>query len=163
MESGWIMSNTNDYLNQRQSELMVYNMPRNEPLMGEIFKFDPRNLEATSAADISKYTIGLAQFLIFFSSQINKTKVQLIQKNRVIDTYINQSDIKAKTKAEKRYKVIAASPELKQIELDIEALEAEVKMTDGLEKYYLELINSFKRELTRREHEMKFSRDERRL
>jgi predicted component of type VI protein secretion system len=157
------MGNTNDYLNQRQEELMVYGMPRNESLMDEIFKFDPRNLEATSAADVSKYTIGLAQFLIFFSSQINKTKVKLIQKNRVIDTYINQSDIKAKTKAEKRYKVIVASPELKQIEIDIEALEAEVKMTDGLEKYYLELINSFKRELTRREHEMKFCRDERRL
>jgi len=157
------MSNTNDYLNERKEVLMVYNMPRNEVLMDEIFKFDPRNLEATSAADVSKYTIGLAQFLIFFASQINMTKVKLIQKNRVIDTYINKSDIKAKTKVEKRYKVIEASPELKQIEVDIEALEAEVKMTDGLEKYYLELINSFKRELTRREHEMKFCRDERRL
>jgi len=157
------MNNTNDYLNNRSKELMVYNMPRNEVLMDEIFAFDPRNLEATSSADVSKYTIGLAQFLIFFSSQINATKVKLIQKNRVIDTYINKSDIKAKTKAEKRYKVIEASPELKQIELDIEALEAEVKMTDNLEKYYIELINSFKRELTRREHEMKFCRDERRI
>jgi predicted component of type VI protein secretion system len=163
MESGWIMSNINDYLNQRQEELMVYKMPRNEALMDEIFAFDPRNLESTSAADVSKYTIGIAQFLIFFSSQINNTRMKLIQKNRVIDTYINQSDIKAKTKAEKRYKVIAASPELKQIEIDIEALEAEVKMTDNLEKYYIELINAFKRELTRRDTERRFSRDERRL
>ena len=114
------MADINEYLNKRQAELMVYKMPRNKELMDEIFEFDPRNLEATSAADVSKYTIGLAQFLIFFSSQINKTKVQLVQKNRVIDTYINQSDIKARTKAEKRYKVIAASPELKQIELVIE-------------------------------------------
>jgi len=157
------MNNTNDYLNNRSKELMVYNMPRNEVLMDEIFAFDPRNLEATSSADVSKYTIGISQFLIFFSSQINATKVKLIQKNRVIDTYINQSDIKAKTKAEKRYKVIEASPELKQIELDIEALEAEVKMTDNLEKYYIELINAFKRELTRRDTEQRFSRDERRL
>ena len=157
------MADINVYLNKRAEELMLYKMPRNESLMDEIFAFDPRNLEATSAAGVSKYTICLAQFLIFFSSQINATKVKLIQKNRVIDTYINQSDIKAKTKAEKRYKVIAASPELKQIELDIEALESEVKMTVGLEKYYLELIQSFKRELTRREHEMKFTRDERRL
>ena len=80
-----------------------------------------------------------------------------------IDTYINQSDIKAKTKAEKRAKVIEANPELKQIETDIEALEGEVKMTNGLEKYYLELIQSFKRELTRRDQELKFSRDERKL
>jgi len=157
------MNDINKYLNDRSKELMVYNMPRNEGLMNEIFAFDPKNLEATAAADISKFAIGLAQFLIFFSSQINATKVKLVQKNRVIDIYINQSDIKGRTKAEKRQKVIEASPELKQIEVDIEALEAEVKMTDGLEKYYLELINSFKRELTRREHEMKFSRDERRL
>jgi len=157
------MNDINKYLNDRSKELMVYNMPRNEGLMNEIFAFDPRNLEATPAADISKYAIGLAQFLIFFSSQINATKVKLIQKNRVIDTYVNQSDIKSKTKAEKRSKVIEANLELKQIEIDIEALEAEVKMTDNLEKYYIELINSFKRELTRREHEMRFSRDERKM
>jgi hypothetical protein len=157
------MSNINDYLNTRAEELMVYKMPRNESLMNEIFEFDPRNLEAISAADISKYAIGLAQFLIFFASQINATRVKLLQKNRVIETYISQSDIKARTKAEKRNKVIEASPELKQIEVDIEALEAEVKMTENLEKYYIELIQSFKRELTRREHEMKFTRDERRL
>lgn len=157
------MNDINKYLNDRSKELMVHKMPRNESLMDEIFAFDPRNLEATSSADISKYAIGLAQFLIFFSSQINSTKVKLIQKNRVIDTYINQSDIKAKTKAEKRYKVINENPELKQIETDIEALEAEIKMTENLEKYYIELINALKRELTRRETERKFSRDERKL
>jgi len=150
-------------LNNKAEELMVYKMPKNVPLMDEIFAFDPRNLEATSSAKISQYTIGLAQFLIFFSSQINKTKVQLMQKNRVIETYINQSTLKGKTKAATRQKVIDASPELKAIETGVEMLEAEIKMTDGLEKYYTELINSFKRELTRREFEMKFSRDERRL
>ena len=157
------MTDINEYLNNRAKELMVYSMPRNEGLMDEVFAFDPRNLEATSSANISKYAIGLAQFLIFFSSQINATRVKLIQKNRVIDTYINQSDIKAKTKAEKRYKVINENQELKQIENDIEALDAEIKMTDNLEKYYIELINAFKRELTRRDTERKFSRDERRL
>lgn len=157
------MNKINDYLNTRAKELMVYKMPRNENLMDEIFAFDPRNLEATASADISKYAIGLAQFLIFFSSQINATRVKLIQKNRVIDTYINQSNIKVKTKAEKRCKVIDANDELKQIEVDIEALEAEIKMTDNLEKYYIELINAFKRELTRRDTERKFSRDGRKL
>lgn len=157
------MNDINKYLNERVAYLMVNKMPRNGELMDEIFAFDPRNLEATSSINISKYAVGLAQFLIFFSSQINATKVKLVQKNRVIDTYVNQSDIKAKTKAEKRYKVINENPELKQIETDIEALEAEIKMTENLEKYYIELINAFKRELTRRETERKFSRDERRI
>jgi hypothetical protein len=157
------MSNINDQLNKRAEELMVFKQQKNGDLMAEIFAFDPRNLEATSSADISKYTIGLAQFLIFFSSQINKTKVQLMQKNRVIDTYVNKSEIKGRTKADKRQNVIDAHEELQAIDKGIEILEAEVKMTEGLEKYYTELINSFKRELTRREFEMKFSRDERRL
>ncbi len=152
-----------DQIDKRAEELMVYKMPKNVPLMDEIFKFDPRNLEATASAKISQYTIGLAQFLIFFASQINKTKVALMQKNRFIDTYVNKSTLKGKTKAETRQKVIDAHEELQAIETGIEMLEAEIKLTDGLEKYYTELINSFKRELTRREVEMKFSRDERRL
>ena len=142
---------------------MVFKMPRNETLMDEIFEFDPRNLEATPSAKISEYTIGLSQFLIYFSSQINQTKVKLMQKNRAVDLAVNKSEIKGKTKAEIRQKVIDSDSELQQIDLDTHALEGEIKMTEGLEKYYVELINSFKRELTRREHEQKFSRDERRL
>jgi len=152
-----------DYLNKRSEELMVYKMPRNKTLMDEIFAFDPKDLEATSSADISKYTIGLSQFLIYFASQINATRVKLMQKNRVIDVAVAQSDIKGSTKAEKRQKVIDSDENLQQIDIDIQALEGEIKMTEGLEKYYVELINSFKRELTRREHEQKFNRDERRL
>jgi len=142
---------------------MVFKMPRNETLMDEIFAFDPRNLEATPSAKISEYTIGLSQFLIYFSSQINQTKVKLMQKNRVVDLAVNKSEVKGKTKAEIRQKVIDSDSELQQIDLDTHALEGEIKMTEGLEKYYVELINSLKRELTRREQELKFSRAERRL
>ena len=152
-----------DALNKRAEELMVFKMPKNEGLMNEIFSFDVRNLEATPSAKISQYTIGLSQFLIFFSSQRNKTKVQLMQKNRVIDIYINKSELKGRTKADKRQKVIDANEELQAIETGVELLEYEIQLTEGQEKYYLELIQSLKRELTRREHEMKFSRDERRL
>ncbi len=157
------MNDINTHLNKRAEDLMVFKMPRNKPLMDEIFAFDPRNLEATSSADISKYTIGLSQFLIYFSSQINATKVKLVQKNRVIDIFVNRSDISTRTKAEKRQKVIDSNSDLQKIQMDIEALEGEIKMTESLEKYYIELINAFKRELTRRETERKFARDERRL
>jgi hypothetical protein len=157
------MSNINEHLNKRSEELMVFKMPRNETLMDEIFKFDPRNLEATPSAKISEYTIGLSQFLIYFSSQINQTKVKLMQKNRVVDLAVSRSDVKGKTKSEIRQKVIDSDTELQQIDLDMHALEGEIKMTEGLEKYYVELINSLKRELTRREQELKFSISERRL
>lgn len=86
-----------------------------------------------------------------------------MQKRKFIEVYVEQSDIKGRTKAEKRRKTIDANVELKEIEIDIEALEQEVVMTENLERYYIELINTFKRELGRRENELKFTRDERRL
>jgi len=157
------MSSINEHLNKRAEELMVFKMPRNETLMDEIFGFEPKNLEATPSAKISEYTIGLSQFLIYFSSQINATRVKLMQKNRVIDLAVNKADIKGGTKSEKRQKVIDSDTDLQQIDVYIQALEGEIKMTEGLEKYYVELINAFKRELTRRDQEQKFARDERRL
>ena len=157
------MGDINQYLNERSEALMVFKMPRNIPLMEEIFAFDPRNLEATPSAKISQYAIGLSQFLIFFTSQINKSKVLLIQKNRALEVKVSQSDIKAKTLQEKRRLVIESDPALQKIESEIEMYECEIKMTDNIEKYYIELINAFKRELSRREWEMKFSRDERRM
>ena len=98
------MSSINEHLNKRAEELMVFKMPRNETLMDEIFGFEPKNLEATPSAKISEYTIGLSQFLIYFSSQINATRVKLMQKNRVIDLAVNKADIKGGTKSEKRQK-----------------------------------------------------------
>ena len=157
------MPDINEYLNKRSEELMMYKMPKNESLMDEIWVYDARNLEATASADISKYAIGLAQYLIYFSSQVSATKVKLMQKRRFVDVYVFKSDINGRTKMEKRLKVIEANPELKQIELDIEALECELAMVEGQEKGIQELINTFKRELTRREAEQKFTRLERRL
>lgn len=160
---GLKMTDINEYLNERAEKLMVYKMPRNEDLMEEIFKFNPMNLQATPSESLSKYAIGLAQFLIYFTSKVNQSRVKLMQKERLLDLYISRSPIKAKTKIEKRRLVITDNAELHQVEIDIEALEAELKMTENLEKYYIELINALKRELTRRDVEHRFTRDERRL
>jgi len=154
---------TKNYLDKRSNILMLEKMPKNSYIMEEIFSFDVRNLESTSSITISQYVIGLSQFLIYFGSQVNKTKVSLMQKRNMIDSYISRSDIKAKTKAEKRRKVIDAHQELSQIELGIETDEQELTLVENKEKYFLELINSFKRELTRRENELKLVRNERRV
>lgn len=157
------MNDVTAYLQQRSEDLMVFKMPRNKTLMDEIFQFDPRNLESLPSVKLSEYAIGLAQFLVYFQSQLNASKVKLIQKNRVIEIYVNKSDIKGGTKAERRQKVIDNNPELQDIAKEIECLEAELKMTENLERYYTELINAFKRELSRRESELRFARDERRI
>ncbi len=82
------MDKITEYLNNRSKELMVYKVPKNEALMEEIFNYDPRTLEATSGESISKYAIGLAQFLIYFASQINKSRVLLMQKRKFMETVV---------------------------------------------------------------------------
>ena len=118
------MNKVNEYLNKKAEKLMVYKMPRNESLMEEIFNYDPRTLDSTNSENISKYAIGISQFLIYFTSEVNKSKILLMQKKRFIETSIEQSGIvKARsTKAEYRRKVIDSSEELKQDEIYIEAL-----------------------------------------
>jgi len=159
------MSKVNNYLNDKAEKLMVYKMPRNESLMEEIFNYDPRTLESTSSEDISKYAIGISQFLIYFVSEVNKSKVLLMQKKRFIEMSVEQSDIvKGRlTKADYKRNVIDSNEELQKVELDIEALEQEIVMTESLDHSYVELINTFKRELGRRDNELKFARDERRM
>jgi len=154
---------TDEYLKRRREELLLDKMPKNEYIMDEIFSFDVRNLESTPSIKISQFIIGLSQFIIYFGSQVNKTKVSLMQKRNVIDSHINRSDIKAKTKAEKYRKVVDAKPELVQIELGIKSEEQELALVENREKYLLELITSFKRELTRRDNEIKMIRTERRV
>jgi hypothetical protein len=151
------------HLKKRADELMLDHMPRNEDIMKEIFEFNVRDLDATSSLKISQFVMGLSQFIIYFGYQVNKTRVSLMQKRDAIESYISKSDIKGRTKAERKQKVIDANPELKQIELSIKIAEQELALVENREKYLLELINSFKRELTRRENEMKMVRTERRL
>lgn len=135
---------------------------RNDSLLEEVFSFDPRNLESTNSATISKYTIALAQYVIYLNSHINKKKVSLMQKRRMIELSVNQSETKAKTKAEKKAKVIQDDPALLVIEGGINTLEDELGLLDGTVNYFVELINTFKRELTRREKEIEWNRYERR-
>ena len=151
-----------EYLKKREEELMLNKMPRNETIMSEIFQFDVNNLEATDSIKISQFIIGLSQFIIYFGSQVNKTKVELMQKRSIVDSYVFKSELKGRTKDEKRRKVIDANDELKQIEIGINLKEQELALVENREKYLMELINSFKRELTRRENELKLVRTGRR-
>lgn len=152
------MDKIDEYLNNRADEFLMYKVSPNNELMDEIFSFDPRTVESVSGATISKYIIGLSQFLIYFSSQANKSKVLLMKKRRFLDLHVSQSSISGKTKAEKFRKVVDADGELQKVEEGIIALEQELTMLDSLDKYYLELINAFKKELGRKESELKSSK-----
>ena len=156
------MTIINDNLKKKAEELMLNKMPRNETIMDEIFAFNVYDLESTDSVKISQFIIGLSQFLIYFGAEVNKTKVSLMQKRKVLASCVERSEIKARNKDVRKRKVIDASPELQQIEVGIELEEQELTLVENREKYLLELVNAFKRELSRREVEIRMVRNERR-
>jgi len=147
-----------EYLKRRVSCYGIGKMPRNDAIIDEIFAFDVYKLEGTASVKLSQFIIGLSQFLIYISSQINNTKVSIMQKKKIIDEAVNKSELKGKTQIEKRFKVIESVPDLKILSDQIAVEEQELVLTDNYEKYLVELVSSFKRELTRRDAEYKLSR-----
>jgi hypothetical protein len=151
-----------DHIDKRISELMLFTIPLHSDLMDQIFCFDPNTLESTKSLDISKYVIGLSSFLVFFQSQVNMSKMLLVKKKKILNDFINQCKASGGTKEERRINAINSDEEAKLLAYDIELLEQENILTEGLIEGYIEMINAFKRELTRREQEGRYGRDERR-
>ena len=131
----------------------------NKNLLDEIWAFDPKSIEQVDGAKISTYTIALAQYLIYYKSQYNKTKVDVFSKKRALEAGVGYSISKEllnkyKTKSAVANVIIMESIELSKIQESINKLEDELKLIEGMDKYISEYIAVFKRELTRRENEM---------
>jgi len=134
----------------------------------QAFSLDVRRLESVPSADLSKYIIGLSQYLIYFRSQYNKVLVQIKQKQRFIEATVYQMLTKEllnehKTKKDATEFIISSSPTLAQIREDLDILKDEELLMNGIDKTITELIVSLKREMTRREHEMDETRTSRRF
>ena len=128
-------------------------------LLEEIWKFDPRTIEQLDGVTISMYSIALAQFLIYYKSKYNETRVEIFRKKRVVDSGVNYSMSKEildkyKTKGDAANAIIMESETLGLLQRDIDSMEDELKMLEGVDKAISEFIAVFKRELTRRENEM---------
>jgi len=131
----------------------------NKNYVNSIFHFDVSKLNQVSSLEISQYVIALSQYLIYFKFQFNQTKMRLNDKQRLLEATLFQLMTpeylkKYKTKAEARNKLIYETATLSSIQIEIEALQDEVYMLQGIDKTISELIASFKRELTRRENEL---------
>ena len=124
-----------------------------------IFAFDIKLLESTKDITISQYVIALSQYLIYFRAGLNETKKHMTIKKRNIDVTLSQlmtaEYLKAfKTKEQARTNLIFITPDLNKLQLDMDGLNDELRMLDGIDKTISELIAAFKRELTRRENEL---------
>jgi len=130
--------------------------------MNEVFGYDVRHLESTEAYVISKYVVGLSQYLVYLNSEMNRLKGIVLQKRRFLDNSVNQHLTKEILKEYTAKKdaasfVIASSPELITAQEEMEDAQDQLYLLEGSDKSLAELVAAFKRELTRREHERQFS------
>jgi hypothetical protein len=143
------------------------NVKINKDLMNEIWAFDPNTLGSLDSLTISKYSMALAQYLVYFTYQVNQTKAILMDKRRFFDSSIvislNKDILKEyKTKTAATEYLISTNHDLGQLHQEIGNLQNELARLEGMDRSISEFIATFKRELTRREKELFTTRQERR-
>ena len=129
-----------------------------QDFMRQIFSYDVRDFESTDSRILSEYVTALSQYLIYFKSQQNSSKVEQFKAQREFDFIVNQlltKEIiaKYKTKAAAEAYLVSNTEELKEREERLEEMKSELLLIDGIDKAIQEYIAALKRELTRREHE----------
>ncbi len=134
------------------------NLKPSREFIDEVWAFDVRQLDRIDTAVVSKYVVGLAQYLVYFRAQYNQTRVEVLRKRRVLNASVESNLTKAfldkyKKRADAVSALILEHVELSKLNDTIDVLEDEVKLLEGEEKNIEQLINAFKRELTRREHD----------
>lgn len=135
-------------------------------LIAKVLSIDPNKIEYLSDADVSKYCLVLAQFLVYYKYQYNKVKGEQLRIKRLIDYTVFQlltDDLikKCKTKADARQYLISSNSKLYDLNDKLFELENELVLTEGMDKSIQEMINVFKKEMTRREYEVGVTRYER--
>ena len=148
--------------------LSYENIRVEKELANEIWSFDPRNLEHIDGVKLSMYAVALAQYLIYFTSQQNKTKAEEFKLTKFIDrtTTLILADrpelVKScKTKVAAEEYLISTNEDLMLAQSKLDNVKLELMRINGIDKSISELIGTIKRELTRRENELYAIRRER--
>lgn len=153
-----------DHLNEKADELLLFKTKPNLSIVEEALSMNVGDLETIRDDVLSKYIIVLSQYLIFFNSQMNKSKVMYMVHSKNFDKVLNSAiiDIKGKSVGERKAKAVEDSSELLDLEDRVSHYEREVNLGKDHDTQVTTLINALKRELTRREHENQLIRKERR-
>ncbi len=139
----------------------------NQNFLDEIWEFDPSTLGSLDDLRISQYSIALAQYLIFFRSELNQSKAKVVKKRKFLDTSVSIATTPAllkqyKTKVATTEYLVNTLPALSKLSEEISELQSEITQLDGVDKSVSEYIATFKRELGRREKVIFAIRAERR-
>lgn len=149
-------------------DLYLFRQVTPSNLVDEAFKFDPNTLGELDTLTISKYLIALGQYLIYFTSEVNRLKATMVKKRRLFDSSVSIAltpDIlkQYKTKIAATTFLVNTTPKLSELKEKLNVLNEELAHVEGIDKSINEYINTFKRELSRREQELFTTRTERRL
>lgn len=137
-----------------------------DDLINEIWTFNVKNLHSLADPVLSQYVIALAQWLVYYRSQVNETKALINQLNSDLDflvaTWMNKDVLKEhKTQTAAREYLIRNNTGSALMRDKLEKLKSDLIKVEGIDKAVSELIAAFKREMTRRENELYTIRKER--
>mgnify|MGYP000084753305 CR=1 FL=1 len=163
----WLKDNYGHALLANKAPLNYFeDIDPEKELVSKVLSIDPNKIEYLSDVEVSKYSLVLAQFLVYYKYQYNKVKGEQLRIKRLIDYTVFQlltDDLikKCRTKAEARQYLISSNSELYNLNDKLFELDNELVLTEGMDKSIQEMINVFKKEMTRREYELSVTRYER--
>jgi hypothetical protein len=131
-----------------------------QSIVDKALSFDVKDLDVVGGADITKFIVGLSQYLIYIILEENKLKIRRAILEREIDVsvaiFVAKNKITKATKAEKRLMAIGSSANLINKEEKLNNILVELSLLDSIGKYLEFYVNSLKKELHRRECELNF-------
>ena len=131
----------------------------NNDMIDVALSFNVRDLDIISDIELTKMIVSVSQYIIYITLEINKLKVQKVVLERDIDVdvalFVATNNINKGTKTEKRIMAIGSSTDLSNKEQKLNNLLIETSLLDNIDKYLEFYCNALKRELSRREHEIK--------
>lgn len=138
----------------------------NNDLIDQIWTFDVSTLDSMADITISKYTIALAQWLVYYRAQVNiqQAKVNKLKSDLEIALGAILTPELIKERGNKTAAVsylISTDRTIGHLDTTIRRIKDDLVKVEGIDRAVSELIAAFKRELTRRENELYTTRKER--
>jgi len=152
------------HMNEHAEKLSLFKIEPDDSLIEQAKNLPVRELESIDSLTLSKYVIVLSQYLVFLTSQVNRSKVMYKIHSRKFEMLLHQAtkDVPGKTLTERRANAMEGNTTLQHHEEKMHIFDLEIEAAKDVEKNITLLVNAIKRELTRREVELGAVRAERR-
>lgn len=131
-----------------------------QTIVDKALSFDVKDLDTIPDTDLTKMIVGVSQYIIYITLEINKFKVRKVVLDRNIEVgvalFVAATKLSKGTKSEKRMLAIGASAELSNKDEQLNNILVELSLLENIDKYLEFYCNALKKELSRRERELTF-------